>query len=1304
MAVKILHKRSAVQFKSATGAQLEFGELGLNYHESGPYLQCKDAAGEIIQLGGVYIGTTAPGNELKGAWWLRDSDNTLFLYDGSSWVSIAGGGGGGGTTTVVGADGIDATTVGTTVTVKVDLATPSHGLSIVGGKLQADIATKSSLGTVSIGSGLEVDSAGEISVDVSGLDVNADLGYTPAVDKGTVTNTAGNDATLPLADGTNAGLFTAAEKQQLADLVAEDPKNQDLSYKPDGQNAGTVEITDGTDAVIPIATSAQAGLFTGTEKDKLAGIEAGAEKNTVDSITGGDGITATDSSGAVTVAADLDTAKGLEIVSSKVAVKVGAGLAFDSDGKIENTVTGGLVYKGTVDVTSTTIPSAVQNDLYANIGDGNFSSDWAAVTSNAETTDTAQIGEWMIYTGTEWNWIPLATNGILETDADKKYLRVDSAAGDQVRLKGKATFREGIGVENTVGKETVISTDLDGSLRIDSPAELDEGGSVRIAVAPDKTSVLSFEGSRIGQSGWTAGEIAAFSGYGSATFSWMRFALSNLAFGAIENYAYLRSRAVADGNYVFGTAEKLDFAVGFNGSGDLSGIETAAPIYLASDGTARFSDVTTHEAGVSVTGGPASTSNFIGLYLNSNGSLCLQPDPNNPRTITFVIQGKSAAGVNSLGHIYSNLGNKPPQDSLFGFDASGQVGPGGATDSITGFRSDGSVTNAFGDTGVPRTLYGYGYYATNSYGRSSASDAGRSANRLLEYSGFAVKEVENGAATTYGFLSDIDTSSATTQYNFYAAGTAPNYFAGRVGIGAADPKTTLDVNGDITIQGVKNAASLATDANGKVIAGSTFTENDANGLYLSKVNDDTADGAITFKKLTTHEAGVKVTGGTAANVTDGLIHTAEGLVIVEDSSEQVVIGSAANLINIYGTCTDRALRVNTKLTGDRAFQGIRITNSIQNTAANYSGLYIEKPTGPGTVSGEVSGVYIRADFTNVGSTTYGVQSQVDAGSGNNYNFYAKGTAPNYFAGVTQHANGLQSTGNDSVFRPATNENASIVMGHNSSISPKIVIKRGGEDTIDENCFEVRVTSDTNPIVKFNYSGQAYFNGGVFTGRDADNFGSSTGRFAGLTGDINPLFKWNTTVSSARDVLTAANTYGNVFRIGTESNTAVVEAQGTATLILRNADGSAPLLLATGSDDRLVSTTAAITNASSIVQQLQPVKINDTHHGFVASALQPLFAEAVNGTAGATEPIGTLVDWDGTELETEVLEPEAEELTYTEEVEINGVTQTVTRTRSWSETGTRDIYQGVDQTKLIPLLTKALQEALERIEALEAAQP
>ena len=106
-------------------------------------------------------------------------------------------------------------------------------------------------------------------------------------------------------------------------------------------------------------------------------------------------------------------------------------------------------------------------------------------------------------------------------------------------------------------------------------------------------------------------------------------------------------------------------------------------------------------------------------------------------------------------------------------------------------------------------------------------------------------------------------------------------------------------------------------------------------------------------------------------------------------------------------------------------------------------------------------------------------------------------------------------------------------------------------------------------------------------------------------------------------------------------------------------------------------------------------------GFVAHELAEICPEAVVGTKDATEDIGTLTDWDGTELETKVTQPPAEELNYTEEVETDGVTQTVTRTRSWTKTGTRDLLQGVAQTKLIPILTKALQEVIAKNEDLEA---
>ena len=48
------------------------------------------------------------------------------------------------------------------------------------------------------------------------------IGYTAAADKGTITSSTGMDATVPLADNTNAGLFTAAEKAKLGGLEQSD--------------------------------------------------------------------------------------------------------------------------------------------------------------------------------------------------------------------------------------------------------------------------------------------------------------------------------------------------------------------------------------------------------------------------------------------------------------------------------------------------------------------------------------------------------------------------------------------------------------------------------------------------------------------------------------------------------------------------------------------------------------------------------------------------------------------------------------------------------------------------------------------------------------------------------------------------------------------------------------------------------------------------------------------------------------------------------------------------------------------------
>lgn len=97
---------------------------------------------------------------------------------------------------------------------------------------------------------------------------------------------------------------------------------------------------------------------------------------------------------------------------------------------------------------------------------------------------------------------------------------------------------------------------------------------------------------------------------------------------------------------------------------------------------------------------------------------------------------------------------------------------------------------------------------------------------------------------------------------------------------------------------------------------------------------------------------------------------------------------------------------------------------------------------------------------------------------------------------------------------------------------------------------------------------------------------------------------------------------------------------------------------TSSDYRLKENVVPVTNATDRVKQLNPCRFNfigeqRTVDGFLAHEAQAVVPESVTGEKDAVDSEGN------------------------------------------------PIYQGIDQSKLVPLLTAALQEALERIETLEA---
>jgi hypothetical protein len=92
MAVKLIHKNSGVKNKPVLPSQIEYGEISINWHDSGPFIQVKDASNEIVRVGGVIIQDNQPALAQKGAFWLSGTE--LYLYNGTAWILISGGGGG----------------------------------------------------------------------------------------------------------------------------------------------------------------------------------------------------------------------------------------------------------------------------------------------------------------------------------------------------------------------------------------------------------------------------------------------------------------------------------------------------------------------------------------------------------------------------------------------------------------------------------------------------------------------------------------------------------------------------------------------------------------------------------------------------------------------------------------------------------------------------------------------------------------------------------------------------------------------------------------------------------------------------------------------------------------------------------------------------------------------------------------------------------------------------------------------------------------------------------------------------------
>ena len=154
-------------------------------------------------------------------------------------------------------------------------------------------------------------------------------------------------------------------------------------------------------------------------------------------------------------------------------------------------------------------------------------------------------------------------------------------------------------------------------------------------------------------------------------------------------------------------------------------------------------------------------------------------------------------------------------------------------------------------------------------------------------------------------------------------------------------------------------------------------------------------------------------------------------------------------------------------------------------------------------------------------------------------------------------------------------------------------------------------------------------------------------------------------------------------------------------------GATSVAYQTSSDYRLKENVTAISDATQRVKNLNAVRFNFIGEdrvldGFLAHEVQDIVPEAISGTKDG------MVD-EEYEVSPAVYEErtiEAKDAIYDEDGELIKAAEAGQVQRvlvSEAVMGTRSVpkYQGIDQSKIVPLLTAALQEAVAKIEALEA---
>jgi hypothetical protein len=491
--------------------------------------------------------------------------------------------------------------------------------------------------------------------------------------------------------------------------------------------------------------------------------------------------------------------------------------------------------------------------------------------------------------------------------------------------------------------------------------------------------------------------------------------------------------------------------------------------------------------------------------------------------------------------------------------------------------------------------------------------------------------------------------------------------------GAVDMASTLTVSGDVTV----DTTTLKVDSsNNRVGIG---TASPSKSLV---VNENDSECVIVVNSSDSGTAGIyfgdqsdEIVGGVVFdNSTDKLElrSSNNNTAVTIDNSERVGIGTASpsTTLDVNGTAT---VSGDTVLNSDLEINVSGASNSSKGIVVNSSGTNFESDAG-----------LIQGTHAGSGSLTGGYWLKFNANSADK--FTVKGNGDTDISGELT----VKGGGSGSI----------VVNDEDSSLCPTMTFLRNGAGTTTNDF--IKFENSAGEVGSINATGGGYFSGNVGLNNSGpsvrleigDGTGTSdhvyhnksgSGAFPGITNTTSHgiMLESQGANGSTLHVSRTNSAAGNFSRQGTGD---VVTFHNTSSSVTEAGSieitGATSVLYQTSSDYRLKENLVSISDGIDRVKQLKPLKFNFINEprivdGFLAHEVSDIVPEAIGGEKDAMKD----------------QEYEVSPAVYNEEGEL--VTEAVIGTRSVPD------YQGIDQSKLVPLLTAALQEAVAKIEALEA---